>query len=259
MANTVFENKVIEAKAKDFLTTKLDLSPFYTHDDSLIENSGMTKIVNVYTATGDAEDLEQGEGNTQEIAVAFTPQEHTVITTQAKFPIYDEEILKDPFSLDTGLNKSIANIVNALTSKYVSELGKATKSVQYTTTLDYDTIVDATALFGEDETGLYLLINPVLRSQLRKNLKESLQYSEDFARSGYIGSVNGIPVYTSNAVPADTAFMATAEAVTVFTKKDVEIELERDADHRKNDFYTRVVNTVALTDADKVVKITKTV
>ncbi len=259
MANTVFENKVIEAKAKDFLDTQLDLSPFYTHDDSLTENSGMTKVVNVYTATGNAEDLAMGEGNTEEIAVAFTPQEHTVITTQAKFPIFDEEIMKDPFSLDVGLNKGIANIVNVLTSKFVAELVKATKTATYSTTLDYDTIVDATALFGENETGLYLLINSDLRAQLRKNLKESLQYSEDFARSGYIGSVNGIPVYVSNAVPTGTAFMATAEAVTVFTKKDVEIELKRDADTRKNDFFTRVVNTVALTDADKVVKITKTV
>lgn len=257
MANTVYNNKVIEAKAKNLLDTELELSPFYTHDDSLAENAGMTKVVNVYSATGNAQDLLQGEGNTEEIEIAFTPQEYNVVTTQSKFPIFDEEIMKDPFTLDVGMAKGVANIVNVLSAKFIAELGKATKSVEYTTTLDYDTIVDATALFGENETGLFLLVNANLRSQLRKNLKDTLQYSEDFARSGYIGNVNGVPIYTSNVVPADTAYIATSSAVTVFTKKDVEVELQRDADKRKNEFYTRVVNTVALTDADKVVKINK--
>lgn len=45
--------------------------------------------------------------------------------------------------------------------------------------------------------------------------------------------------------------LATREAVTIFIKKGVEVERERDADHRRNDLYIRKVMLVALTNADK--------
>lgn len=61
----------------------------------------------------------------------------------------------------------------------------------------------------------------------------------------------------SKAVPAETAYLATREAVTLFTKKDNEVEQERDGEARKNTIIMRKVNLVALTDATKVVKITK--
>ena len=51
------------------------------------------------------------------------------------------------------------------------------------------------------------------------------------------------------------AFLATKEAVTVFTKKGSETEQERDANIRKNTVYARKVMLVALTDATRVVEI----
>ena len=87
-------------------------------------------------------------------------------------------------------------------------------------------------------------------------LKNDLSYSEGFVRSGYIGSVCGVPVIVSKAVPAGKAYLATKEAITVFIKKDTETEYERDADKRNNQYWIRKVAVVALTDATKVVKIT---
>lgn len=107
----------------------------------------------------------------------------------------------------------------------------------------------------EGEEGLFLLINPADQAAFRKNLKDSLQYVEAFVRAGYIGSVCGAPVYVSKAVPAGKAFLATAEAVTLFVKKGIEREIERDANIRKNVEYIRKVALVALTDATKAVKI----
>jgi hypothetical protein len=260
MANVVYENIVLESKVKDFLDTKLDVSQFYTHDDSMTENAGMKKVVNVYDAVGNVQDLLEGEGNTTEIEVSFTPVEYTASTIQGKFAITDESIMKDETALDTGLAKLSAQIVNNINGKFVAELGKATLTATYPTAgINFDAIVDALALVGEDDTNYNLFINPAQRAQLRKNLKDSLQYVEDFARTGYIGSVSGVNVYTSDLVPADTAYLFNVEAVTVFTKKDIEVEIERIANTRNNIFYGRVVNVVANTDLGKCVKLTKSV
>ena len=262
MANTVYNNIVLENKVKDFLDTKLDVSPFYTHDDSMVETAGMKKTINVYTATGNVRDVAQGEGNVvgDDVSVSFTPVEYEVKYVQGRFPYFDEEQIKDPMTVDTGLGKLSGNMVNDLTSKFYIELGKGTQTMDYPTAgINFDVVVDATALFGEDEEGLFLLINPLQKAQLRKNLKDDLKYAEGFVRTGYIGSVNNIPVYTSKSVPADKAFLANAEAVTVFTKKEVEIEQEREANIRKNTIYARRCNVVALTDNSKVVVLNKSI
>jgi hypothetical protein len=107
----------------------------------------------------------------------------------------------------------------------------------------------------EDESGLFLLIGPDAVAEFRKGLGEELKYSEGFARTGYIGSVCGVPVYISKAIT--TPILASKEAVTLFIKKNSEIEQERDADHRKNMVYARRVSLVALTDATKVRKLVK--
>jgi len=77
-------------------------------------------------------------------------------------------------------------------------------------------------------------------------------------RTGYIGSVSGVPVIVTKAVPEGKGYLATKEAVTVFIKKDSETEYERNADTRLNSYWVRKVGVVALTDATKVVKITIT-
>ena len=258
----LYENFILENKVKGFLDTQLDMGQFYTHDDSLTENAGLKKVINVYDAVGSVETLAVGVGNNEanDVAVSFTPVEYEVATTQGRLPLFDENIMQDPMSLDTGLSKLSAEMVNEINSKFITELGKATLTSEYPTTgITFDAIVDGLAKVGENESGYFLLINVNQRAQLRKNLKDSLQYVEAFARTGYIGSVSGVNVYTSNAVPADTAYLANPEAVTVFTKKAVEVEPDRDANTRKTTFYVRMVNVVANTDLGKVVKLTKAV
>lgn len=260
MAHTIYENFVIENKVANFMDTKLAVSPFYTHDTSLTQAAGMQKTINKYTATGAVRDVAQGEGNVvgDDVSVSFTPVDYTVKYVQGRFPYYDEEAMKDPMLVSVGLEKMSANMVNDLTTKFYAELKKTTVTSEYPATgITFDAIVDATAKFGENEEGLFLLINPAQKAQLRKTLKDDLKYVEGFVRTGYIGSVNNIPVYTSTAVAADTAYLATKEAVTVFTKKEIETEQTRDANLRLNSIFNRRCNVVALTDETKVVKLTK--
>jgi len=103
----------------------------------------------------------------------------------------------------------------------------------------------------EDESGLFLLINPAQVAEFRKSLGDELKFSEGFVRTGYIGSVCGVPVYISKGITAGKLILASKEAVTLYIKKNSEMEQERDADHRKNSVYARKVAVVALTDATK--------
>lgn len=255
--HVVYDNFILENKIEDFLTTKLDLAQYATHDDSLTQTAGMEKIVNKYNATGNVEDLKMGEGNTDNIEVSFDSVKYTVGVTQGRFPYYDEEVMTDPMVVDVGLKKLADQMVNDLTSKIVDEYAK-TGLVEYGVTWTFDNIVDAISMFNvkESEEGLFLLINPKQTGSFRKNLKDDLKYVEDFVRTGYIGSVCGVPVVATNAVPENTAYLATKEAVTIFTKKGSEIEQERDPNVRLNKVYARKVMLVALTDGTKVVKLT---
>lgn len=255
MAHTVYENFVLENKIENLLKTSVDMNAYVTADYSLSESAGMKKVINKYTATGSVEDLAMGKGNTGEFEVSFTPVEYTVGTTQGKFAYYDEQEMQDPMVVEAGLQALAQSMANDLTDKAIAEFGKATLAIAQD--WSFDGIVDAIAKMNvEDEAGLFLIVNPAQKAIIRKNLGEDLKYSEGFARTGYIGSVCGVPVIVSKAVPAGTGFLATKEAVTVFIKKGAEIEPERDADTRKNTIFARKAMVVALTDATKVVKLT---
>lgn len=258
MPHTIYQNFVLENKLEDLLTTHIDMNQFATQDTSLVEEAGMTKKINQYTSTGNVEDLAMGAGNTQEIEVSFTQVPYTVGVTQGRFAYYDEQEMTDPMVVDAGLYGLATRMTNDLTAKIIAELDKATLTYDASATgLTFDAIVDAIAKFPHEdaEDGLFILINRADLAGLRKNLKDELKYVEAFARTGYIGSVCGVPVYVSDAVPAKKAFLATKEAVTVFTKKGSETEQERDANVRKNTVYARKVMLVALTDATRVVEI----
>lgn len=259
MAHTIYENKVLENKIESLLETAVDMNTYMTIDNSLSQSAGMKKAVNVYTATGNVEDLNQGEGNTGEIDVSFTTKEYEVTTTQGKFSYYDEQEMKDPMVVEVGLKAIAEKMTNDLTAKAVAEFGKATLKADYDKTgMTFDNVVDAIAKLNfEDESGLFLMINVADKAGLRKALGDELKYSEGFVKTGYIGTVCGVPVIVSKAVPKDTAYLATKEAVTCFVKKGSEIEQDRDIDHRKNEVVARKVMVVALTDATKVVKLTK--
>lgn len=255
MAHTVYENFVLENKIEDILTTAVDLQGYMTVDTSLTTEPGMKKIIHTYTATGNVEDLAMGEGNSEDINVSFTSKEYTVGVTQGRFQYFDEQEMQDPMVVDTGLEGVAKKMVNDFTAKAIAEYEKATL-VENATAWSFDVIADAIAkLDVEDETGLFLLISPEDKAAFRKALKDDLKYSEGYVRTGYIGTVCGVPVIVSKAVTKGTGYLATKEAVTLFIKKGSEIEQERDADKRNNKVFARKVAVVALTNATKIVKI----
>ena len=258
MANTVYPNFVLESRLSDLLNTKLNTRSLMTIDDSLTESAGMIKKINTYTYTGKVEKVTKGNKNTTRGAVSYTTKQYEVEVSQQVFDYYDEEFMQDPKVVEMGMNGGATLMVNDMNEKYFKELAKANLSHKYTGTFKYDDVVDSIQLMNlEDEAGLFLIIGTDLKAEVRKDPDFKAARQGEIIFNGQIGNISGVPVLVSKLVPKDTAYLATKEAVTLFTKKDSEVEQERDGEIRQNTVIMRKVNLVALTDATKVVKITK--
>lgn len=261
MANTVFSNKVIEAKAKDLLSTAVNTRSLMTIDEDLAQEAGMTKTINVYTYAGEAEELAVGVGNTasKRGSITYAGTDYTVKMVQQAFDYYDEDFMKDETIVDNMLKGANQVMVNKMTSDFITEAKKATLSQTFAKggAISYDTVVDAISKLNlEDESKVFLVIPNAWKAALRKDADYKAAQLGEVIYNGQVGTICGIPVICSKAL-TDAAFVMTAEAIKLFMKKDVEVEQDRDADTRKNSVYLRTAYICALVDATKIAKITE--
>lgn len=259
MANTVYANKVIEAKAKDLLTTSLNTRSLMTIDNSLTANAGMTKTINVYTYTGEAEELAAGVGNTasKRGSISYVGTDYTVKMVQQAFDYLDEDFMKDNTIVDNMLKGANQVMVNKMTADFITECKKATLSSTFASALSYDAIVDGISTLNlEDESQLFIVIPNAWKAALRKDADYKAAQMGQVIYNGQVGTICGIPVIATKAL-TDAAFIMTSEAIKLFMKKDVEVEQERDADKRKNSVYLRTAYICALADATKICKLSK--
>ena len=256
MANTVYANKVLEAKAKDLLLTSVNTRNLMTIDSELSQTAGMTKTINVYTYTGSAEELGIGEGNTNRGSISYEGKDYEVKMVQQAFDYFDEDFLKDNTIVDNMVKGANQVMVNKMTSDFIGELAKANLSSTFTT-FGYEAIVDGiSALNIEDESELFVIIPNNWKKDLRKDADYKAARMGEVVYNGQVGTICGIPVIATNAL-TDAAYVMTKEAVKLFIKKDVEVEQDRDADIRQNSVYLRTAYLVALVDATKIVKLSK--
>ena len=257
MANTVFDNKVIEAKAKDLLTTAVNTRSLMTVDNSLTQSAGMTKTINVYTYTGKAEELANGVGNSTRGAVSYEGKDYTVKMIQQAFDYTDEDFMKDNTIVDNMLISANQLMANKMASDFVAELDKATLTLE-AATFGYDAIVDGISKLNiEDESKLFVVIPNAWKAELRKDEDYKSARMGEVVYNGQVGTVCGLPVIATKAL-TDKAYVMSPEAVKLFIKKDVEVEQDRDADTRTNSVYLRTAYIVALVNTDKICEITKT-
>lgn len=257
MANTVFNNKVIEAKAKDLLATAVNTRSLMTIDNSLTANAGMTKTINVYTYSGNVEELGVGEGNSGKGSITYVGKDYVVKMNQQRFSYYDEDFMKDNTIVDNMLKGANQQMVNKMTADFVAELDKATIT-HSAANFGYDAIVDGIAKLNiEDESKLYVLIPNEWKADLRKDEDYKAAQMGQVIYNGQVGTVCGLPVIATKAL-TNKAYVMTNEAVKLFMKKDVEVAQEREENERENIVYLRACYVVALEDTTKICEITKT-
>lgn len=251
MANTVFNNKIIEAKAKDLLTTSVNTRNLMTVDSSLSQEAGMTKTINVYTYTGAAEEVGVGEGNSVRGSISYVPTDYTVKYVQQTFDYADEDFMKDNTIVDNMLKGATQTMTNKMSADFVAECGKATISHTFTT-FGYDAIVDGIAKLNiEDESKLFVVIPNTWKADLRKDEDYKAARMGEVVYNGQVGTVCGIPVIATKAL-TDKAYVMTNEAVKLFMKKDVVVEQDRNIETRTNTVVLGAAYLVALENADKI-------
>ena len=257
--HTIYENFVLANEIENQYGTLLDLQQFCTVDNTLTGTPGMVKKINVYSATNGTEKLEMGEGNTKDIEVSYSQEEYKILTAQNRFKYYDEQEMTDPMVVQTGLRHMAVDMFNTVNADVLAEFAKATQTVT-ASAFDFGAFADAVAALNvERPEGLsvFALVCPSDMAAIRKALKDDLKYVEAFAKTGYVGTVAGVNLYTNKLCEAGTILGGTREAVTLFNKKGVEVEQDRDSDVRENTIWSRKYYLAALTDATKAFKIVK--
>ena len=261
--HVIYDNFVLANEIEDQFNSHLDLMRFVTVDRSLEGVAGNIKKIRRYRATDGTEMLAMGEGNTKNIEVRYADEQYRIYLLQNRFPYYDEEQMRDPNTVPVGVNHMTTDMFNDSQKRMMAEFCKATLAVN-TTAYDFAAFVDAVALLDlpEDENArnaieVFAFVNPAQTAELRKVLKDDLKYVEAFVRTGYIGTVGGVNLYTKKDSPKNYIVLATRKAVTYFVKKGTEVEQERDANVRLNTVYSRKYFLPALTDETQVVRIIK--
>ena len=258
MANVVYENFFLSNEVEDQYNSHLDLQQFCTIDNGLVGTAGMKRVINTYRATDGTEKLTVGQGNSKSIEVSYTPVEHEIALAQNRFKYNDEHAMQDPMLVPVGMKHAGTDLFNTVQADIYGEFAKTGLTVPATAP-NFDAFVDAVAALNiENDEGVSIfgLVCPEDKAAVRKALKDDLKYIEAFARTGYIGTVAGVNLYTKADAKKGEIIVATKEAVTIFNKKGIEVEQDRDANTRVNDVYTRKYYVVALTNEAKAVKIT---
>ena len=250
-----YNNFVLAEQIKSSLDTKLDISRFVTPDYQLSENPGMTKKIHKYTITAGSavDDLGRLEGNSNFIDAEFGEEEYTVARTQGQIRFADEDLMNDPTLIDAKVRFLSESMVNDWNRKAIAEWGK-TSNIYECTGYDLENFANAISKYTsvyEDMTGLFFVCNQGLDAKLRKMLGDELKYVEAYIKTGAIGTVLGVPVYLSKAIPAGIIYLATREAVTAFVKREVGIEQDHDIDTKLNRIVATRYNVIALTDETK--------
>lgn len=264
MAHTIYDNFYLSNEVEDQFNSHLDLQTFCNIDRTLEGTAGMLRKINVYRATDGTEKLAMGVGNSKSIEVSYTPEEYRILLAQNRFRYYDEQAMTDPNLVPVGVRHMGTDMFNTVNADIFAEFEKATLSVS-ASAFNFDAFVDAQAklnLENLEGVSIFGFVCPADVAKIRKALKDDLKYVEAFVKSGYVGTVGGVNLYTKKDANEGEIIIATKEAVTLFIKKGTEVEQPPrsadDANIRQNTILSRKYYLVALTDETKAVKITLT-
>lgn len=251
-----YDNFVLAEKIESILSTKMDMNRFMTIDYSLTQEPGMVKKVHTYVGSGVAEDLARGEGLSNYVDADYTEREYRVARTQSGAKWYDDDVMTDPTLIDTKVQTVAESMVNDWSAKAVAEFDKTNNKAVFAN-YDLGDFADAIAVYAnkyESQEGLFFLADVALIPTLRKTLGDYLKYTEAYIRTGAVGEILGVPVYTSKAVPKNMMFLATNDAVHAFLKKDTFIEQDRNIDTKENKMIASKYSVIALVDETKCIK-----
>ena len=256
---------------------KIVVSKIAKVDNTLVGQPGNQVTVPQYKYIGDAEDVAEGVA----MGTAKLETGSTVFTIKKAgkgVSITDEAILSgygDPVGeSEKQLSTAIANkIDNDVVDVLVGE-GVQLTSGDGTAKISYAGVVDAEDLFDEEvSSDKILYVHPKQMTQLRKDpdfiSADKYGAGTNVMTKGEVGQIGTCRVVRSKKVPLDStsAFYLCpmvkltndaeteedAPAVTIYLKRDTQVERERKADAGVTNLFTNKHYGVALTNTSKVV------
>ena len=280
MAITKLENLINPEVMAGMISAKIEkkviVSKIAKVDTTLVGQPGNEVTVPQYKYIGDAEDIAEGvECGTARLETGSTS--FTIKKAMKGVSITDEAILSgygDPVGeSESQLALSIANkidndVLDVLTNADAVQLhfdGSAK-------VISYAGVVDAEDLFDEEVSSEKVLyVHPKQMTQLRKDsdFLSADKYDGKVMVSGEVGRIGTCRVVRSKKVPLDTTQTCylnpivklnndaeseqDAPAVTIYLKRDTQVEKDRHANAGTTDIFTNKHYGVALTNTSKVV------
>lgn len=239
------------------LPKKIKFSPIAKIDTTLVGRPGDTITVPKYAYIGDAEDVAEGVAMGTTVLTASTTQVSVKKAGKA-VELTDESVLSgygDPKGEATNqLTMAIAAKVDndCLAALYTAPL----TSDQSTSVIGYEGIVLANAAFGDESDeamNKVMYIHPDQEQTIRldPNFMDKNKYGLEVVMNGAIGKIAGIEIKKSKKVEKDASgnwknpivILATADpneasdadgtseesaALTIYMKRNVEVEADRD-------------------------------
>ena len=287
MALTKIEDLIVPEVMADMISAKVEakviISKIAKVDTTLQGQPGNEVTVPQYKYIGDAEDVAEGVAmGTAKLETGST--KFTIKKAGKGVSITDEAILSgygDPVGeANKQLAMAIANkidndVVDVINKEYA--LGTAEDGVQLiydgsAKVISYAGVVDAEDYFDEETSSDKILyVHPKQMTQLRKDpdFISADKYDGNVMTSGEVGKIGTCRVVRSKKVKLNsegTAYLnpivkltndaeteEDAPAVTIYLKRDTQVERERKADAGLTNIFTNKHYGVALTNTTKVV------
>ena len=280
MALTKLENLIVPEVMADMISAKVEekviVSKIAKVDTTLQGTAGNEVTVPQYKYIGDAEDI--AEGVAMGTAMLETGSTSFTIKKAGKgVSITDEAVLSGYGDPVGEANKQLALAIANKIDNDVVELLNDTDKVQLiydgsAKAISYAGVVDAEDLFDEETSSdKVMYVHPKQMTQLRKDADflSADKYDGKVMTSGEVGKIGTCRVVRSKKVQLDESGAyylnpivkltndaeteEDAPAVTIYLKRDTQVEKERKADSGITNIFTNKHYGVALTNTTKVV------
>ena len=278
MANTELNNLINAEVMADAISAKIAnkivVTPFARVDTTLqAKNAGDTITVPQFAYIGDAEDVAEGVA-CGTVALTATATEAKVKKAMKAVTLTDEAVL-------SGYGDPVGETNNQLTKAIASKMDVDAMDALLTAQLEHDGIgakisyagiVDAIDKFGEEfNSEKVIFIHPNQVGTLRKDSEflAADKLAESVRVTGAIGKICNAEVVVSRKVPEneggtgyicpivklneDDETEGETPAVTIYMKRDVNVETERNTLARTTDISVDAIYCAALSNASKVV------
>ena len=255
------------------IESKIVVAPFAKIDRTLVGNPGNTITVPQYAYIGDAEDIAEGIA-AETVKLATTTTTATVKKAMKAVELTDEAILS---GYGNPVGETNNQLAKAIAAKIDVDAMAALQGAQLifdgsSSAIKYAGVVDAIDLFDEEvNTEKVIFVHPKQVTQLRKDSDfiSADKYPGNVMMSGEIGKIANCRVVSSKKVPLDEGganYLCPvvklnndneteddAPALTIYLKRDVNVETDRVSLARKTDISADEHYTVALSNTSKVV------